>query len=263
MGYNETLQSDFFDYAFGDRVAFTEENRKYFNESIAYLPPSYFLNAEMIPSDKKVTRSDYGLPQKGLVFGCLNHPRKLSHWVVNAWFDILKEVPDSVLWLYQANQGIVESNLKKMATEAGVDPNRLIFCGKEYYRDHYRRMELIDLFLDTPVYNGHTTCLEALWMQVPVLTIQGKSVSSRLCSSFLHSIGMPEMVASGMEEYVIKAVSLAEAAELHRLREQLKSARQKASLFKIPHLVERLETTYERMWLQYEKGARPEDIYVD
>ncbi|MEQ8628048.1 tetratricopeptide repeat protein [Ekhidna sp.] len=263
MGYNETLQSDFFDYAFGDQVTFTEENRKYFSESIAYLSPSYFLNAEMIPSNKKVTRKEYGLPENAIVFGCLNHPRKLSHWVVNAWFDILKQVPDSVLWLYHANQKIVESNLKKMAADAGINPDRLVFCGKEYYRDHYKRMKLIDLFVDTPVYNGHTTCLEALWMGIPVLTVQGQSVSSRLCSSFLHSIGMQEMVASNMNEYVTKAVALTEASKLDPLKKQFKAARENASLFKIQNLVKRLEIAYERMWQQYENGTQPEDIHVE
>ena len=263
MGYNESLQSDFFDYAFGDEVVLTNENRKYFSESIIYLPPSYFLNAEMAPSDKKVTKEEYGLPARGIVFGCLNHPRKLSHWVVSAWFDILKQVPESVLWLYHANQKIVESNLKEMASKEGIDPNRLIFCGKEYYRDHYRRMELIDLFLDTPVYNGHTTCLEALWMRISVLTIQGESVSSRLCSSFIHSLGMPEMVASDMNEYVAKAVAMSQESRLSSLKDQMKSASKDASLFNIPQLVSRLENAYEKMWDNYQNGRPPQDIHVD
>lgn len=263
MGYNETLQSDFFDYAFGDEVAFTAQNRKYFSEAIAMLPPSYFLNAEMVPSEKKVKRKDFNLPEDKLIFGCLNHPRKLSHWVVDAWLQILSKVPNSILWLYDADQPSVRDNLRKIAAEKGVETERIIFCGKVPYREHYRRMELIDLFLDTPVYNGHTTCLEALWMSVPVLTIQGESVSSRLCSSFLTAMEMPDMIACSMEDYVFKAVEIASMEErLGALKEQIKKARKTSSLFDTALLVKRLESSYDQMWALYEQGEKPQDIKV-
>lgn len=263
MGYNETLQSDFFDYAFGDEVAFTDNNKRYFSESIVMLPPSYFLNAEMIPSQKKVTRKDCNLPEDKLIIGCLNHPRKLSHWVVEAWFQILDKVPNAVLWLYDADQLSVRENLRKIASSKGIESSRLIFCGKAPYRDHYRRMELIDLFVDTPVYNGHTTCLEALWMSVPVLTIQGESVSSRLCSSFLTAMDMTDMIAKSMDDYVHKASAIASDNErLEMLKKRVREARKSSALFETSKLVRRLESSYQQMWTLYEKGEKPSDIKV-
>ena len=153
--------------------------------------------------------------------------------------------------------------LKKIANEAGVEAERLIFTGKEHYKDHYKRMELIDLFLDTPVYNGHTTCLEALWMNVPVLTIQGESVSSRLCSSFIHAIGMPDLVSESMESYVQKAVEIGtDSTKLNALKQHVTNARQESSLFDIPKLVSHLETTYLEMWEIHESGESPRDIHI-
>jgi len=36
-----------------------------------------------------------------------------------------------------------------------------------------RRIQLADIFLDTNVYNGHTTVIDSLYAGVPVLTLPG------------------------------------------------------------------------------------------
>ena len=56
-----------------------------------------------------------------------------------------------------------------MVAQCGIEPHRVIFTDvavKDYYM---RRIHLADLFLDTPVYNGHTTMTDALWAGVQQL----------------------------------------------------------------------------------------------
>ncbi len=77
------------------------------------------------------------------------------------WMDILKAVPDSVLWLLVNNPRAAE-NLRREAGRPVVDPDRLIFADMMPKPMHLKRMALADLVLDTRIYNGHTTTSDAL-----------------------------------------------------------------------------------------------------
>ncbi|MEQ6169016.1 tetratricopeptide repeat protein [Ekhidna sp. MALMAid0563] len=262
MDWHGSLQGDFFDYVLKDEMVLTEKHRTDFNESVAYLPYSHFIRSEMTPSKKEVTRKDYGLPEGAFVFGCLNHTRKLSKMVVDAWIEILSQVPNSYLWLYSAGQQIVERNLTSYFEERGITTNRVVFCKKEHYKDHYKRMGLMDLFLDTPVYNGHTTVLEALWMGVPVLTLQGESVNARLGASFVKTAGLPELVTENINDYINRAVDIASGNKVSKLRDQLKSSKPTSALFDIGGATKNLEKAYMKMWEIYTKGEKPHDFKV-
>ncbi|MEM9338687.1 MAG: hypothetical protein AAGA66_08175, partial [Bacteroidota bacterium] len=263
MDYHETMQTDFYDYVLKDEVVIDKENRKWYSESIAYLPNCHFLHSELIPSEKEVTRAMYGIPEDAFVFGCLNHPRKYGPEIMQAWFEILKKAPQSVLWLYDQGLDQVRRNIRRLAENSEVDPKSIIFCGTEPHKDHYRRMELIDLYLDTPVYNGHTTCLEALWMSVPVLTWRGQTVSSRLCSSFLKAAQLDDLIVESRQVYIQKAVLLAEKGPgFRKLKERMSKSRNESALFDIPTLTKNLEKAYAKMWDSYQSGEQPHDFTI-
>src|SRR5262249_26840658 len=102
--------------------------------------------------------------------------------------------------------------------ERGIDVSRVDVhgqtAGTTQHLEMYRR---IDLALDTFPYNGTTTTCEALWMGVPVVGIEGDSHLSRVGLSLLTAVGMPDMVATSVEQYIALAVKL--AAERETLRE--------------------------------------------
>ena len=58
-------------------------------------------------------------------------------------------------------------------------------CGKA---EHVRRMKASDLFLDSFPYGAHTTCSEALYAGLPVLTRPGLTFASRVAASLLHAL---------------------------------------------------------------------------
>ncbi|WP_216075068.1 O-linked N-acetylglucosamine transferase family protein, partial [Acinetobacter baumannii] len=62
--------------------------------------------------------------------------------------------------------------------------------------DHFQRLPLADLFLDTFPYSGHTTCSDTLAMGVPVLALPGRSMGSRVAASLVTLHGFPELVAA-------------------------------------------------------------------
>ena len=68
-------------------------------------------------------------------------------------------------------------------------------------KDHLARHQFADLFIDSFPYTAHTTCSDALWAGLPVLTLMGNSFSSRVAASLLTAIGLPELVVKTKKEY--------------------------------------------------------------
>ena len=54
-----------------------------------------------------------------------------------------------------------------------------------------------------------TTSFEAIWMGVPVLTMKGYNFNSRCGESIMINAGMTELVADNEDDYINKAVNVA------------------------------------------------------
>ena len=139
--------------------------------------------------------------------------------------NILKRVPDSVLWLleYPAD---AKCNLWKEAKARGVDPSRIIFTPKVDKHLHINRCFLADLALDNAITNGHTTSCDLLWSGCPMITYSHTdNMPSRVAASICYAIDCPEMVCRSFVDYEELAVRLASPTfrhtELLRLRDKI------------------------------------------
>ena len=170
-------------------------------------PPSVEAPYTM-PTDLPLTsRAQYGLPEGAVVFCNFNQLYKIDPVTFENWASILKQVPNSVLWLLRF-PAAGEGNILQTATKLGVPQGRVIFSHVASKEEHVRRGRLADLCLDTPLCNGHTTGMDILWAGTPVLTLPLATLASRVAASQLVALGFPELVAASREEYIQKAVRL-------------------------------------------------------
>ena len=65
------------------------------------------------------------------------------------------------------------------------------------------------MFVDTFPYTAHTTCSDALWAGLPVLTCAGESFASRVSASLLNAIGLSELATHTIKGYEDMAIELA------------------------------------------------------
>ena len=257
LGYPGTLGSPYHHYIIADDFIIPPESELYYSEKVVRIP-CYQPNdrgREVAPQPPR--RQDHGLPEDGVIFCCFNGVHKITTFTWSRWMAILNQVPGSVLWLLE---GIDTTNarLKELAKAAGVDPARIIFAGKRANPVHLARYPLADLFLDTTPYGAHTTCSDALWMGVPVLTLAGRGFASRVCGSLITSAGIGELVCTTPEEYVARAVELGlNKAKRDALRARLVAGRDTCVLFDTPLLVASLEKVYAQMWDEYVQGKMP------
>ena len=264
LGYPGTMGASYIDYIIADEVVIPEKQHKYYSEKIVSLPNSYQVNdSKRYISDKAFTRAELGLPPTSFVFCCFNNNYKITPRIFDCWMRILKQVEDSVLWLFEDN-ATAASNLRKEAVARGINPDRLIFAKRMPLAEHLARHRLADLFLDTLPYNAHTTASDALWAGLPMLTCLGETFAGRVAASLLNAIRLPELIATTLEAYEQMAIDLATHPEkLAVIKRKLAENRLTTPLFDTKLFTKHIEAAYSIMWERYQRGAPPESFSVD
>jgi predicted O-linked N-acetylglucosamine transferase (SPINDLY family) len=263
LGYPGTMAAGYYDYVIADPIVIPEEQRPFFSEQVAYLPDTYQCNdSKRAIAPRAPRRSEMGLPENGFVFCCFNNNHKILPQMFDIWMRLLRQIDNSVLWLLQDNLAVVR-NLSREAIARGVAPERLVFARRCMPADHLARQRLADLFLDTLPYNAHTTCSDALWAGLPVLTVQGDCFAGRVAASLLSAHGVPELITHSLEEYEAAALKLArDPAALTAIREKVVRHRDTHALFDTVRFTRNLEAAYLTMWERYQRGERPQTFSV-
>ena len=166
-----------------------------------------------------------------VTFGTANNPQKYTPQVVAAWARVLIETPGS-RFLFVRPEGAAPSfraNLLARFEAAGVAPERILFEPvRGAHLPHYNR---IDVTLDCFPQTGGTTTCESLWMGAPCVTLVGPGVFERLSYSTLMNLGLPELCARTVDEYVATAARLAaDPARIAELRSGLRARMQASPL---------------------------------
>ena len=263
FGFSAGMGVEWMDYILADRTVVPPDHARFYREKVVTLP-NCFMPVGNLPELEAVEagRAVHGLPEAGIVFCAFNNPFKLNPAILDAWADILRRVPGSVLWLREDNEqsGV---NLRREAAARGVDADRLVFAPRMPYAKHLARHALADLFLDCLPYNAHTTAVDALWAGLPVLTLPGGTFAGRVAASLLTTLGLPELIASNRDEYRDAAVRLAsDPVALRTMKARVAECRASSPLFGTERFTRDLERVYDRMAERARAGLPPEAFSV-
>ena len=198
-----------FDYLIGDHQVVAPEEEPFYTETIVRVPGSYLTFRVNYPVPDVVDAP--ALTAGYVTFGCLASQYKITPPVVEAWARILRRSPHAKLLLKNAAlaHDANREHLSRRFHEHGVTPDRLVFEGPAEHYDFLAAYSRIDVALDTFPYNGGTTTSEALWQGVPVLAFRGDRWASRTSASILMAAGLDTLVGRDLEDYVERAVRLA------------------------------------------------------
>jgi len=266
LGYAGTLGASYIDYVLADGVVIPRGDERYYAEKVVRLPHCYLPNDDLRQIAAAPAREQAGLPAEGVVFCAFTNAYKINPPVFDIWMRLLREVPQSVLWLRAVGPD-VRGNLLREAASRGVDPQRIVFAPHvASMAEHLGRHRLADIYLDTLPYNAHSTTCDALWAGVPVITCAGGGFASRVAASALTAVGLPELIGDSLEEYGHLALGLAlDTRKRQDLRARLAANRTTAPLFDTAGHTRGLEAAYEVMHKRAGQGLMPEafDVAVD
>lgn len=218
-GYTNTTGLTEMDYLIVDNnlVNYGEENL--YSEKLIYLP-----NIWNCHCGYEFERSKNELPfkkNKFITFGSFNNFNKLSDEVIEAWSLILKSVKNSRLLLKTSIISCYDIYLEKFDKYGVLNSIKFLNRDKKF-DDHLYKYREIDISLDTFPWNGVTTSFESVWMNVPVITMDGYNFSSRCGASINKNLNLLELIGINKNDYVNKAVSLAKNTnKLIQIRDNL------------------------------------------
>ena len=259
LGYPSTMGSKMYDWVLADQYIIPPKSQKYYTENVWYLPTCYFPTNSSNPipklEDKKIKRESLGLPQDAVILSSFANSNKLHPELFDVWCEILKGSKHSILWL-RGHKYMDRERLGEELEKRGVSSSRLYFSERVDAIDEYHKhLSLSDLALDTYPYGLHSTAVDYLWSGVPFLTLKGTAFPSRVGESLLHAFNMPDMIASNKQEYIEKAIMLANRpTELKLLKERVERNRVNSKLFDSKQMAKDLEDAFISMYKKKLEG---------
>ena len=263
LGYPGSL-GPYMDYIVADKNLIPEKNQEFYFEKIIYMPDSF----QPYDSKKNTTHNNYkrekfNLPKSGFVYCSFNSIYKINPTIFNCWMRILKKTKNTFLCLLESND-FCKENLIAEALKRGVNANRILFSPYVDYEDIFQRFKFCDLFLDTFPYAAHTTASEALSSGLPLLTMAGESFQSRVSSSLLKNLNLPELVTSNIDDYENFAIYLANNPKsLKEIKEKLLLSIKDSNTFNTKIYTKNLEKAYQLVYERYHQNLKPENIYIN
>jgi len=251
LGYPATTGLSAIDYRLTDSIADPPgESDRWHTERLVRLDPCGWCYGP--PEDAPPVAPPPSVVNGFITFGSFNLLAKMGPRVIELWSQILKEIPGSRL-LLKAQSFSDEPTRQRILQafgQAGIDANRIELLPRtEGTANHLSLYDRLDIALDPFPYNGTTTTCEALWMGVPVITLEGTSHASRVGASLLHAAELSDLISHSPEEYVRIAVKLAaDRDRLTSLRASMRARLEASPLRDEIDYTQRLETAYRKMW---------------
>lgn len=253
LGYPNTTGLPAMDYRLTDALADPPEQETFHTEVLVRLPTGFLCYQP--PLDAPAVVPPPAQQAGHVTFGCFNVLQKIRPEAIKLWARLLGVVPGARLLL--KNKSFRDSSTceryYREFEEAGVPRDRLELVGWVPSRaDHVALYNRIDIALDTFPYNGTTTTCEALWMGVPVITLEGNRHAARVGVSLLTQVGLTELIAKTPEDYVHMAVELAKDLDrLAALRAGLRERMRSSPLCNARTFTRNLENAYREMWRKW------------
>jgi len=197
-----------------------------------------------------------------MTFGSFNALHKLTDQGFALWCRVLNAVPNSHLFLkckpFVCN--IIKSRYLKRFEKAGISRNRIrLMTHVSGRKEHMNLYKTVDVGLDPFPYAGTTTSTEALWMGVPIITlnrvkfpIHAQNVTTSLQSRIP---GLKKFIAKTKQQYVDHAIYWSKHVnKLDKIKANLRQTMMKSPLCDGPLFCEKLTEVYRKMWVDHCKA---------
>jgi len=254
LGYPNTTGMRTMDYRFTDEITDPPGEADIFHREKLFRLKHGFLCYQ--PETSIPVLGSLPCQERGYItFGSFNDLTKTTSEVIKVWARILHANPDSRL-LLKAKQLIDDQTRVRLIdrfSQEGINQKRLEMHSRlSNISDHLELYNRMDIGLDPFPYNGTTTTCEALWMGVPVITMLGDRHSARVGASIMSRVGLKDLIAHSIDEYIALSVSMAnDRHRLFTLRNNLRQMMQESKLMDKELFAETVEKAYRQMWIKW------------
>ncbi len=170
-----------------------------------------------LPEDERapITRQEYGLKPDAVLYGCLQSVFKYL-----PQFDYI--YPEIAAAVGNCQFVFISHHMTKHSRQRFEARLERAFSAKNLHWQDYcfisrplnfygftSMLHCLDIFLDSIEWSGGCTTLEALnYGQLPIVTTPGRFMRGRHTAGILTQLGLPELIAPTVRDYIHKAIEL-------------------------------------------------------
>lgn len=251
IGYPNTTGHPAIDWRLVDSTTDPEGSERYATERLLRIDPCFlcYTPPEIAPEPAHVDDGEQ------ITFGSFNLTSKVTPATIALWKSVLDAVPRSRLLVKSksiADESTKRSVLSRLES-GGIDPTRVeALAYTKSQAEHFALYSRVHVALDTTPYNGTTTTCEALWMGVPVVTLEGDRHAARVGASLLRAADCAEWIASTPDAFVSIASSLAcDRARLAQFRRSARTHLCRSALLNVDAYGARLHGALRAAWREW------------
>ena len=151
-----------------------------------------------------------------ITFACMGNLAKVTPEMLVCWSHILGVLPSARLLIQSPSFGdpAIARAFEARLDAAHIDRGQIILSPAQPTKDFWTRYQEIDLILDTYPFNGGTTSCYSAYAGVPLLTMSGQSLISRVGRSIVSNLGFASLAVDSYDQYVQRALELAQDSTL-------------------------------------------------
>lgn len=254
-GLFNTTGLEAFDYLITDEYESPKGEEQFYTEKLVHMPDDYIC---FVPPAYALDIAPLPAKENGHVtFGCFNNPTKVNDVVLRKWAKILRQVPESRLYLKskQYDTASFREQILEVMGDEDISKDRIEFEGHTSHDDHLGAYNKVDIALDPWPYSGGLTTCEALDMGVPVISMPGPTFAGRHSTTHLMNAGLGQWVTDSWEKYIEKTVALAnDWDELDEWRSTLRDQLRNSPVCDSKRFGAHLSIAFRRMWKQRLEG---------
>lgn len=239
------------DYVITDKNVDPPGAEKYYTEKLLYMPECFLcttLRGSAHVAHPAFTRNGY------VTFACFHNVMKITEKTLRMWRLILERCGNSrlkVMGLISAGDEGLEIFYDRLR-KIGLPMERISISKMCCINDYFAAYNDVDIMLDTYPFSGATTTFDALKMGRPIITLVGERHVSRVSYSLLKHIGLDDLAAFSEDEYVEKALMLAnDHKRLCKINAELPRRVENSPLTNQPAFRTNFEKIIRDVWVRY------------
>lgn len=219
-----TTGKDTLDYFIGHAVWEGENSSAFYTEKLVCLDGfPIHISPTQIPSYLS-TRDVWGIPE-GHLYVCVQTTRKITPETLLLWIEILRQDPQGLLAYIDASHIYAGEWMNAFFQTHAPDLRGRIFALRDLKgADYLSLIHEADILLDTKFFGGGLTTFDALSLNRPVVCFEQPYVRGRITAALQRTIGMSDLIAQNDQEYIQKAIHVAQnKADREQLRKHIEA----------------------------------------
>ena len=254
IGYMLPLGMKAMDYRLTDAGMIPLGCEKYYSETIfrlacngSYAPPEY----APLCVEPPLLRNGYP------TLISLNSSAKITDAMLAVWARILQERPDArlIIMVREMTPEAAQANMQPRIEAVGMPLGRVSVMHRQPLERFMELGHLADVMLDTAPISGGTTTLHALWMGLPIVTLDAERAVDASSARVMQAIGLDDGVVADEEKYMQKALQWMSDPEYLAQRRKIARPQMEASPYmNYAERTQELEQAFQLMWLNYLNG---------